>query len=183
MMDGTTRGGQLYGGENQKMNGSARSMDRIIRISQNFKIAAERMVQNDDLVRLLIDNREECLTDPIEVTNKDRKKAMQQISIIPIVDKETADRTKIVVGIKDIVNASTSEAYIYSMNFDIIVNVANYKMDDYKPRGLAILNEIDNLFSDSKMIGIGPAEFIGADTLKINESLSGFRAYYQIQDI
>lgn len=180
---GVTPGGQLYGGENQKMNGSIKNLDRISRVSKNFKIIAERMVKDDDLVRLLIDDREECLLEGEKkpISSADRKKAMGRVKCIPVINKEDEDDTVIVLAIKDIIR--DGEKYIYTFDFDVLVNLNNWKLTDYNLRTLAIVNQIDNLFTDTKMEGIGAATFVGVESLKVNESIGGYRAHYLIEDI
>lgn len=182
--NGTTKGGMLYGGENQKMNTATKSLDRISRVSKNFKIIAERMVEDDDLVRLLIDNREECLEEDekIVIENQQKKDALKHnITLVPVIDKSKEDDTRIVMGIKDIINDDAK--YIYTLDFDVVVNVDNWKLTNYNLRPLALINEIDNLFTDTKMCGIGAAKFIGVESIKVNERLGGFRAHYLIEDI
>lgn len=180
---GITPGGMLYGGDNQKMNGSAQNLDRISRVAKNFKIVAEKMVKSDDLVRLLVDNRRECLLEDEkkEISKLDKRNAMNQIKRIPVINKEEEDKTIIVLAIKDIIK--DGEKYIYTFDFDVLVNLENWELADYNLRTLAIVNEIDNLFTDTKMQGIGAATFVGVESLKVNESIGGYRAHYLIEDI
>lgn len=64
--------------------------------------------------------------------------------------------------------------------FDVICNVDNWLMDDYSLRPYRIMHEIDQMFNNQKLNGIGKVEFVTANSLILSSQLAGFTLMYRV---
>ena len=103
------------------------------------------------------------------------------IGVIPIIDKDIEVNTFIAVQITDIV--PTIQGLTYNFVFDILCNTEVWNLDGYNQRPYLIMNELDQLFSNTKMKSLGPATFLGATSLKINEKMLGYTMMFSFSEI
>ena len=172
----------VYDRRTQKATSDMFIQDRFIRSGQNLNIVAERMIKDDKLVKLLTRNGRDVLTDEVDVSEEERADAMQKnVSVIPILDKDIDVNTMISVQISDIV--PMQQGLVYNLVFDIVCNVEVWNLDGYIQRPYAIMNELDQLFANTKMKSLGPATFLGATSLKINEKLLGYTMMFSFAEI
>lgn len=174
----------LYSGQNQKMLASANIKDRINRTASNMNILAERMVENDKLVKLLTRNTNDVLSDDSKPTKEEKKEAFQKhITLKPVFDKELDNDTRLLIQIINATPDIDNQFYVYTIAFDIMVNLDNWILEDGLTRPLAIMNELDNILTNTKIDSMGPVQFLGFSNLKVTERVGGYTALYTYGDI
>lgn len=172
----------LYDRSTSKMNSQKYIKNRFISAGENLNIIANRMVQNDKLIKLLVRNDKGVLDDETPVTDEEKAIAFQEhISTIPVTDKDIETKTKIVLQIADIIPNETGLSY--NISFDILCNIDVWNLDSPIQRPYAILNEIDEILSDTKIKSLGPVTLIGATSLKINERMLGYTMVFNFAEI
>lgn len=173
----------LYQGENQKMTGSANSTNRFISGAENLQKIADRIVRNDDLCKLLTRYNQNVLDDETPVTNAERKELLtSRIKTVPVLEKEQEIGAYIIISIGTVTSLG-STGLNYNITFDILCNSDIWSLNGYIPRPYYIMNEIDSMFHDTKMKGIGPMTFMGAAPIKINEKMFGYTMLFNVGDI
>ena len=65
--------------------------------------------------------------------------------------------------------------------FNIISHINQHRLLG-KLRPYAMMNEIDEMFNDQKVIGIGKTQFVRGRFLWVNSSFSGYSLHYRITD-
>lgn len=66
------------------------------------------------------------------------------------------------------------------ITFDIICHLDTWVMDNYQLRPYKIMGEIDGMFNEQKLNGIGTIEFVGANQLLLNDELAGYTLMYRV---
>ena len=172
----------MYDRQTQKATADMYIKDRFINSGKNLQIVADRIIENDVLVKLLTRNGKGALDDGAPVTDAERADAMtKNITTIPVIDKDIDINTLISVQIADIV--PINQGLTYSLVFDILCNVEVWNLDGYIQRPYAIMNELDQLFANTKMKSMGPATFLGATSLKINERMLGYTMMFSFAEV
>lgn len=64
------------------------------------------------------------------------------------------------------------------ISFDIICHFDQWQMEDFQLRPYKIAAEIDTLFNNRHLTGIGELQFIGGSQLLINDEFAGFSLLY-----
>jgi len=148
-------------------------------IGTNLHTVACRLGSNETLAKLLTIPTRDALSR--EVTEEAREALIgEYISIVPIIKKEEEIKNYVIVQFSNFVATSNPLYKQYFLTFDVICNVDNWLMDDYTPRPYKIMSEIDKEIGETKIHSLGPVEFVGADSLVINEKLSGFTMVYKV---
>lgn len=167
---------------NNKMTAATNVKNRFIGGAENLEIIAKRLYNNDNLIKLLARNGSDVLEDKRPVTEEERLDVFKNnIITIPVLNKDIQLNNIIAIQIADIVPMKTG--LNYNIAFDVLCNIDTWNLDGYIPRPYQIMNEIDEILTDTKVKSIGPATFLGATSLKINEKMLGYTMVFNIGEI
>lgn len=108
----------------------------------------------------------------------------KQIVIVPKIpevnDKECS--YIYIVFDKYIINPENRDYKISTIRFDIVCPFKEWIIDDNNLRPYLLMQEIDNMFNESKMSGIGKLQFSHCIPLILSPELGGYEMYYQINE-
>lgn len=154
-----------------------------------FKIA-NKLMQNQRICRLLkyhtrdpffkidpITNKEQPDVDGSELINK-------QILVVPKIYDDTTEKMSYITAIFDhyVVNQINTEFKICKLRFDIACPYDEWLLNEYSLRPYLIMEEIDQMFNEAKMAGIGTLQFYRADPLALTPWIGGYSMEYVINE-
>ena len=143
---------------------------------------------SDELKRLLVINRKDCLDKSNEsyqkiVENTSVKELMESkyITLVPKLKMKEHEEVKsyIIITFDNFVPTENPEYRDCVISFDIICHTDYWDLGNYALRPLKIAGIIDGILDDCRLSGIGTFQFIGLNQLIINESLSGYTLLFQ----
>ena len=147
-----------------------------------FKIL-NKLVNNQRICRLLkyqvrdpfSDKYEDV--DGIELLNK-------QILAVPKVFDASTEKMAYIVAVFDnfVVNQFNPDFKISTVRFDIACPYDEWVLDENSLRPYLIMQEIDNMFNQGKLAGIGNLQFHRADMLTLSPQIGGFSMEYKINE-
>ena len=148
-------------------------------IGKNLNIIARRLMNNEELMKLLIHTDSKAETMPL--TQEQIEAAFgDQIRIVPVINKDEHVKNYVIIQFGAFTPVEGHDYKSYVITFDVICNVQNWMLRDYTPRPYKIMGEIDNVINQTKIDSIGPVQFLGAQNLVVNEELSGFTLSYHV---
>ena len=148
-----------------------------------FKIA-NKLMSNKDLCRLL----KYQVRDPL---NKDKYPDVdgaelinRQILIVPKIFDDSTEKMSYVTALFSnfVVNQLNPEFKISTIRFDIACPYEEWLLDGRTLRPYLIMEEIDKMFNEAKMQGIGTLQFYRADALTLSPWIGGYSMVYQINE-
>lgn len=148
-----------------------------------FKIA-NKIMQNQNICRLLkyqvrdpFDKEKYPDIDGAELINK-------QILIVPKIYDDSTEKMSYITAIFDdfVVNQMNPEFKVSTVRFDIACPYDEWLLNDKSLRPYLIMQEIDTLFNESKMAGIGTLQFWRADALTLSPWIGGYSMKYKINE-
>ena len=147
-----------------------------------FKMA-DRLMSNQRLCRLLKDPCREPFAENLPDVNGEDL-IHKQILIVPkLFDGSTEKMSYIVTVFDDFsILASNNEFKVSTVRFDIACPYDEWVLNDTSLRPYLIMQEIDNMFNQSKMQGIGNLNFWRADALTLSPWLGGYSMRYKINE-
>lgn len=179
-------------------------MKRDVIITQNLKSSflscekdAETIIKklfvtskpySDDLKRLLVINKKDCLDKSNEnyqkiIENTSVKELMEEkyITLVPKIKMKEHEEIKsyIVLSFDNFTPTSNPEYRDCTVSFDIFCHTDYWDLGDYKLRPLKIMGIIDGLLNNSKLSGIGTLQFLGSSEIVVNEEISGYTLMFQ----
>ena len=147
-----------------------------------FKIL-NKLVNNQKICRLLkyqvrdpfSDKYEEV--DGVDLLNR-------QILAVPKVFDASTEKMSYIVAVFDnfVVNQFNPEFKISTVRFDVACPYDEWVLDENSLRPYLIMQEIDNMFNQAKLSGIGNLQFHRADMRTLSSQIGGFSMEYKINE-
>ena len=147
-----------------------------------FKIL-NKLVNNQRICRLLKYQVRDPFSDKYEdVDGVDLLN--RQILAVPKVFDASTEKMSYIVAVFDnfVVNQFNPEFKISTVRFDVACPYDEWVLDENSLRPYLIMQEIDNMFNQAKLSGIGNLQFHRADMLTLSPQLGGFSMEYKINE-
>ena len=108
----------------------------------------------------------------------------KQILIVPKIFDESTEKMSYVTAIFDdfVVNQINPEFKISTIRFDIACPYDEWVLDENSLRPYLIMQEIDTIFNQGKLAGIGNLQFHRADALALSPQIGGYSMRYKINE-
>lgn len=148
-----------------------------------FRIA-NKLMNNQTICRLLkyqvrdpLNTEKYKDVDGTELINK-------QILIIPKIFDDSTEKMSYITAIFDdfVVNMLNPEFKTSTVRFDIACPYDEWLLDAHTLRPYLIMQEIDAMFNESKLAGIGTLQFHRADNLTLSPWIGGYSMRYKINE-
>lgn len=126
-------------------------------------------MKNSRLKKLLcFDTRDALKRKDSELTEElDQKIIEKHIKIVPEITIDTTIRSYIVISFDNFTpNVNNPEFRDNDIIFDIVCHVENWALTDFQLRPYKIAGELDYMFNDKRLTGIGKIEFIGGQQIQ-----------------
>lgn len=150
--------------------------------ANTFKIA-DKIMSNQRICRLL----KYQVRSPFSPDLKDVDGAElinKQILIVPKIYDGSNEKMSYVTAIFDdfVVNQINPEFKISTVRFDIACPYDEWLLDDISLRPYLIMEELDIMFNQAKLSGIGNLQFHRADALTLSPQIGGYSMRYKINE-
>ena len=115
--------------------------------------------------------------DGVELLNKN-------ILAVPKVFDASTEKMSYIVAVFDnfVVNQFNPDFKVSTVRFDIACPYDEWLLDENSLRPYLIMQEIDNMFNQGKLAGIGNLQFHRADMLTLSPQIGGFSMEYKINE-
>ena len=160
------------------------SQRRFAVMGTNTFNIANKLMSNQRLCRLLkYQVRDPFNTDKykdvdgVELLNK-------QIMIVPKIFDDSTEKTSYVVAMFSgfTTNSLNPDYKISTVRFDVACPYDEWVLDERSLRPYLMMQEIDNMFNQAQMAGIGTLQFVRADSLVLTPQIGGYSMLYRINE-
>jgi hypothetical protein len=160
------------------------SVQNFTQPGKDLQLIMEKLITNDNICKLLYYTGKDALSQAALTPEVKLSMINEYIKVVPVLPKDVDMRNYILIQFDNFTPSSSDPMNLidFILTFDIFCNSTNWILDDYQLRPYAIMNEIDRMFNTSKLNSSGPINFIGANSISINENLLGFTVVYKIYD-
>lgn len=137
-------------------------------------------LKNERLKRLLYYTTKDAL-DQDNITEEQTYDLFgKNIKIVPKVYIDGSVLTYVIIGFDNFVtNAENPEFRDNLITFDIICHFNQWQLKGLQLRPYKIAAEIDSMFSNKHLTGIGTLQFLSANQLPINDEYAGITLIYE----
>lgn len=141
-----------------------------------------KLITNQNLLKLLKYTTPDALSKP-DLTPQEIKelinKNIKTVPKVPILEEEVGGY---IIVIFDYFKPNYNNPMFRNnlIIFDVICQMDNWIMDDYMLRPYKIMHEIDSMFNETKLNGIGKVEFAEATSLVIDDRYAGYSLKYMV---
>ncbi len=152
----------------------------FISIEKDMGTIVDMMLKNNRLKKLLYYNLENCLFQ--EDLTEDQSLELIEDGYIRMVPKLYVDKdilNYIIISFDNFTpNMTNPEFRDNIISFDIICHFNQWQMPNFQLRPYKIAAEIDTLFNNRHLSGIGELQFLGANQILINDEFGGISLMY-----
>ena len=162
-----------------KINNYHPPKSSFLSINKDMRLLVDKFLSNDRLCKLLYYTDRNALEKP-KLTDEEKLGLFnKQIRIVPKLYVDNPVLNYIIISFDNFTQSANPEFRDNIIEFDIICHFDQWQMNDFKLRPYRIAAEIDMLFNNQKMTGIGELQFLGANQIILTDEFAGLCLMYQ----
>ena len=147
---------------------------------KDMNIIVDRIMKNDRLKKMLYYTSRDCLDKPKLTTEQSVELFGKNIKIVPKLYVDGSVLNYIIISFDNFTNNKNNPEFRDNIiEFDIICHFDQWHMKDFELRPYKIAAELDTLFNDQRLTGIGKLEFLGANQIILTDEYAGLCVMYQ----
>lgn len=151
----------------------------FLSINKDLDLIINRILENERLQKLLFYTTNNPLKFPSLTEDQQLELMSKNIKIVPKLTIDGTVLNYIIVGFDNFVTNGTNPEFRDNIiSFDIICHFDQWQLDDFNLRPYRIAAELDFLFNNTHLTGIGTLQFLGCNQILINEEFGGISLNY-----
>lgn len=151
----------------------------FLSMEKDLHLISNMILRNPRLKKLLYYTTPNCLDMPAVSEEKTIEMFGKNIKIVPKLYVDNSVLNYIIISFDNFTrNATNPEFRDNIIEFDIICNFDQWKLKDFQLRPYKIAAEIDSMFNDKHLTGIGKLEFLGANQMILTDEYAGLCLMY-----
>ena len=148
-------------------------------VDKDLAIITEWMMKNKNLCKILYYTDRDALDRP-NLTDKQRLDLFgKQIKIVPKLYIDGSVLAYIVISMDNFIPSANPEFRDNIISFDIVCHLDQWQLKDFQLRPYRIAAEIDSMFNNKRLTGIGKLRFIGANQIILSDEFAGLSLTYE----
>ena len=146
---------------------------------KDMNLIVDMMFKNDSLKKLLYYTSKDCMSRPKLTDDETVKMFGKQIKLVPKLYIDGSVMNYVIVSFDNFTpNGENPEFRDNVIEFDIICHFDQWHLKDFQLRPYRIAAEIDSMFNDKHLTGIGTLQFLGASQMILTDEYAGLCLMY-----
>ena len=162
-----------------KIDGLNIPKSSFLSMEKDTGIIIDKMFKNERLKRLLYYNSRDALRKPNITEDQSLELINKNIKIVPKLYVDGSVLSYIIINFDKFIPSENPEFRDNIIEFDIICHFDQWHMKDFELRPYKIAAELDSMFNDQRLTGIGKLEFLGANQMILTDEYAGLCVMYQ----
>ena len=151
----------------------------FLSMDKDLGIIIDAFLKNKNLKKLLYYTTPRALTMPALNEEDSVKLIGKNIKIVPKLYIDGSVLAYVIISFDNFTtNATNPEFRDNIVSFDIICHFDQWQLEDTQLRPYRIAAEIDTMFNDKHLTGIGTLQFLGANQIILNDEFAGLTLMY-----
>ena len=147
---------------------------------KDMGIIVNMIMKNDRLKKMLHYTSRDCLSRPNLTEDETMELFGKNIKIVPKLYVDGSVLCYMIVSFDNFTrNATNPEFRDNIVEFDIICHFDQWHMKDFELRPYKIAAELDSMFNEQHLTGIGELQFLGANQIILTDEYAGLCVMYQ----
>lgn len=148
----------------------------FLSVEKDMGLMVDKILKNKRLLRLLHYNTEDALDRPNLSPVEEAKLIGKNIRVVPylnIEEENTYENYVLISFNRFSPNGTNPEFRDNIVQFDVVCHYDLWHLKDFQLRPFKIAAELDSMFSDSHLSGIGHLKFLGAHVMTFHDGIHG----------
>lgn len=162
-----------------KINKNPQPKSSFLSMEKDMHLIANMLLRNPRLRKLLYYTSPDCMERPALSEDVAIDMFGKNIKLVPKLYVDNSVLNYIIVSFDNFTpNATNPEFRDNIIEFDIICHFDQWSMKDFQLRPYKIAAEIDSMFNDKHLTGIGTLQFLGASQIILTDEYAGLCLLY-----
>ena len=162
-----------------KIDGLNIPKSSFLSMEKDTGIIIDKMFKNERLKRLLYYNSRDALRKPNITEDQSLELINKNIKIVPKLYVDRSVLSYIIINFDKFIPSENPEFRDNIIEFDIICHFDQWQLEDFALRPYKIAAEIDSMFNNTHLTGIGELQFIGATQTVLTDEFAGLCLLYE----
>lgn len=162
-----------------KIDGLKMPKSSFLSMEKDMNLIINKMFKNERLKRLLHYTSKDALRRPNITEDEALNLIQNNIKIVPKMYVDGSIRSYIIINFKNFTPSGNPEFRDNIIEFDIICHFDQWQLEDFALRPYKIAAEIDSMFNNTHLTGIGELQFVGATQTVLTDEYAGVCLLYE----
>lgn len=151
----------------------------FLSIEKDMDIIIRGIMKNERLKKLLFYTTSDALDKPNLTAEQTKKVIKNNIKTVPKIQIDEKEMNYIIISFDNFLpNLTNPEFRDNTISFDIVCHFDQWQLEDYQLRPYRIAAELDTMFNDNRLTGIGKLEFSSASQTILTDEFAGVSLTY-----
>lgn len=150
----------------------------FLSVDKDYGIIFKWMLKNNRFKKLLYYTTPDCLDRPNLTEEESIGLFDKNIKIVPKLSVDGTVLTYVIVSFDNFTPSGNPEFRDNIITFDIVCHFDQWKLKDFELRPYKIAAEIDTMFNNKHLSGIGLLQFMGANQIILTDEFAGLTLMY-----
>ena len=152
----------------------------FLSVEKDMELLVNLFLKNDRLKKLIYYDTPNALKQPDVPQNKALEMFGKQIKIVPKLKVDKPEFCYIIISFDNFTQNMTNPEFRDNIiSFDIVCHFDQWNLKNFQLRPYKIAAEIDSMFNNKRLTGIGKIEFLGANQIVLSDEFAGLTLMYQ----
>ena len=151
----------------------------FLSIEKDMNLIVDMLFKNDSLKKMLYYTSKDCMAKPNLTDDETLSLFGKNIKIVPKLTVDNSVLNYVIVSFDNFTPTTNPEFRDNIIEFDIICHFDQWHLTDFKLRPYRIAAEIDSMFNNKRLTGIGKVEFLGANQIILTDEFAGLCLMYR----
>ena len=163
-----------------KIEGSLQPKSSFLSMEKDASLISNMLLRNERLKKLLYYTTPDCLDRKILTEDQSLELFGKNIKLVPKLYVDNSVLNYIILSFDNFTpNMTNPEFRDNIIEFDIICHFDQWQLKDFQLRPYRIAAEIDSMFDEKHLSGIGLLHFLGANQMILTDEYAGLCLMYQ----
>lgn len=147
---------------------------------KDMNIIVNMILKNNRLKKMLHYTTRDCLSKPDLTEDESLELFGKNIKIVPKLYVDGSVLNYVIISFDNFTGNNTNPEFRDNIiEFDIICHFDQWQLKDFELRPYRIAAELDSMFNDKHLTGIGKLEFLGANQMILTDEYAGLCLMYK----
>lgn len=152
----------------------------FLSLEKDLDIIVNMLLKNNSFKKLLYYTTPDAMNRPALTEDQSLELIGKNIKILPKLYIDSEVLTYLIIRFNNFTtNATNPEFRDNTVEFDIICHYDQWMLKDYQMRPYRLAAEIDTMFNDKHLTGIGTLQFLGATQINLTDEYAGLCLLYE----
>ena len=163
-----------------KIEGNLQPKSSFLSMEKDASLISNMLLRNERLKKLLYYTTPDCLDRKILTEDQSLELFGKNIKLVPKLYVDNSVLNYIILSFDNFTpNMTNPEFRDNIIEFDIICHFDQWQLKDFQLRPYRIAAEIDSMFDEKHLAGIGHLHFLGANQIILTDEYAGLCLMYQ----